>query len=42
MNLSQFKDLVSYPFLVGCVVKSWSLTHEAASSNNVFLLKNCN
>ena len=32
MNWVQFKDLVSYVCLVGCVVISWSLTEEVVGS----------
>ena len=30
MNWSQFKDPISYMFLAGTVVASWSLTQEVA------------
>ena len=36
MNWGQLNDPVYYPYLVGCVVTSWSLTQEVAGSDNFF------
>ena len=37
MHGGQFKDPLSYPFLVGSVGSPWSLTQEVACSNTIFV-----
>ena len=36
MNWGQFKYVVCYLCLVGCVVTFWSLAQEVAGSHNIF------
>ena len=40
MNWAQFKDPVSYMYLAGAVVSSWSLTQEVAGSSPFTIMTN--